>query len=43
MPQNDRWLIIGYFISLVSCKTEIKITDNYLKSKQIFSLEKTSI
>ncbi len=42
MPQNDHWLI-GYFISLVTGKTEIKITDNYLKSKQIYFTKKTSI
>lgn len=41
MPQNDPWLI-GYFTSLVTDKTEIKITDNYLKSKQIYFTKKPS-
>lgn len=42
MPQNGHWLI-GYFIALLTNKTEIKITDNYLKSQQIYFTKKTSI
>lgn len=39
MPQNDHWLI-GYFISIVTGKTEIKITDNYLNVNQIYIAKK---